>query len=287
MSVKKVNKREKGKGPIEAQKKHELLDTRYPSMRLRVVPLALFKSVCDGRVNMKAFLENIGFGSLHGVDIKRLQEEIIIGRDLFAIDWFAQFGEMKIDNIRGINIAEKIVYATTVDFMFKMNFFMLITNTLAKNESIDGLLSFDVLKHVREDTPEDLEDTLNQFKGMFHEDDKFVNFYRRYDETFKDIKFQEDDDDDYDGDIGVDNRWDVEGSCDKVDASEGEDGSGGEDGSEDDYEDDDSPYGDDKDGKVTNIEESHGLDGVDNKDNTSKEKVDGKVVVYEIDSYTE
>nr|GEU81678.1 hypothetical protein [Tanacetum cinerariifolium]GEW28409.1 hypothetical protein [Tanacetum cinerariifolium] len=80
---------------------------------------------------------------------------------------------------------------------------------------------------------------------------------------------------------------DVEGSGDKVDASEGEDGSGGEDGSEDDYEDDDSSYGDDKDGKVTNIEEPHGLGGVDKKDNISKEKVDGKVVVYEIDSYTE
>ncbi|GJX54583.1 hypothetical protein Tco_0282952 [Tanacetum coccineum] len=72
-SVKKVNKRGKGNGPSEAQMKHKLLDTHYPSIRSRIVHVSLFKGIHDCRVNIKAFLENIGFGSLHEISIERLQ----------------------------------------------------------------------------------------------------------------------------------------------------------------------------------------------------------------------
>nr|GEW28408.1 hypothetical protein [Tanacetum cinerariifolium] len=71
---------------------------------------------------------------------------------------------------------------------------------------------------------------------------------------------------------GFGGERDVKGSGDKDDASEGEDGSEGKYSGADVFGDDDSLDGHGKDGKVTIIEESHGSDGVDNEDNTTKEK---------------
>nr|GEV94485.1 retrovirus-related Pol polyprotein from transposon TNT 1-94 [Tanacetum cinerariifolium] len=350
-------------------------------MRSRVVPLSFFKSIRDCRVNMKALLGNIIFGYLHGINIEWLQ------------DWFAQFGEMKIDKFCATHISKKIVDVTTVDFMFKMNFLMLLTNTLAKNETKNRLLSFDLLKRVQEDTPvqsidwcgyilDSLKDSKVldvvghfynvpllfltkhmeleieqvifgdlEFQGEWTQEEArltgdFLSFryphndlsrlsyelaptdQERYVNIFKGIKVQKDDDNDSDGDIGVDDGYgkegdeceddsgcendssnkdkdvedshsqddvndkdedaegsggdehtdgfggerDVKGSGDKDGVSEGEDGSEGKYSGADVFGDDDSSDGHGKDGNVTIIEESHGSDGVDNEDNTTKEK---------------
>ncbi|GKB14742.1 hypothetical protein Tco_0848665 [Tanacetum coccineum] len=63
-------------------------------------------------------------------------------------DWLAQFGDLDPKKIRATHIAEQIVKATNIDFMFKMNFLVLVTNTLAKNETKNGHVSLDVLKRV-------------------------------------------------------------------------------------------------------------------------------------------
>ncbi|GKD73646.1 hypothetical protein Tco_1331928 [Tanacetum coccineum] len=68
-------------------------------------------------------------------------------------DWLAQFGDLDPKKIRATHIAKQIVKATNIDFMFKMNFLVLVTNTLAKNETKNEHVSLDVLKRVREGTP--------------------------------------------------------------------------------------------------------------------------------------
>ncbi|GJT09049.1 hypothetical protein Tco_0843511 [Tanacetum coccineum] len=65
-------------------------------------------------------------------------------------NWLAQF-DLDPKKIRVTNIAELIVKATNIDFMLKMNFLLLVTNTLAKNETKNGDVSLDVLKRIRED----------------------------------------------------------------------------------------------------------------------------------------
>ena len=67
-------------------------------------------------------------------------------------NWFKQF-DMKIEKIWVFHIADKIINATRVDFIFKLNFLMLVTNTLGKNDTMNGDLSFDVLKRIGDDTP--------------------------------------------------------------------------------------------------------------------------------------
>ncbi|GKC07585.1 hypothetical protein Tco_0999195, partial [Tanacetum coccineum] len=72
-------------------------------------------------------------------------------------DWWAQFGDVRdpklMKDVRTNDIAHQIVKSTAIDFMFKMNFLVLVTNTLAKNENTMGHISLDVLKRFREDTP--------------------------------------------------------------------------------------------------------------------------------------
>lgn len=60
---------------------------------------------------------------------------------------------MKIEKIWACHIADKIITASLINLIFKLNFLMLVTNTLGKNDATNGDLSFDVLKRIRYDTP--------------------------------------------------------------------------------------------------------------------------------------
>ncbi|GKD73645.1 hypothetical protein Tco_1331927, partial [Tanacetum coccineum] len=63
------------------------------------------------------------------------------------LDWLAQFGDLDPKKICATHIAEEIVKATNIDFMFKMNFLVLVTNTLASvvNIGLGGQYITDIL----------------------------------------------------------------------------------------------------------------------------------------------
>ncbi|GKE35841.1 hypothetical protein Tco_1455163 [Tanacetum coccineum] len=82
-SLKIVKRRRKQKGPSETNMKKELLDREYPKIRSRVVYLSLFRANRDAKVNMKLFLDSIGFGSLHGIRSIKVNPEKV--HDMFGV----------------------------------------------------------------------------------------------------------------------------------------------------------------------------------------------------------
>ncbi|GKB52468.1 hypothetical protein Tco_0903221, partial [Tanacetum coccineum] len=115
-------------GPSEAQKK-----LVYPTQRSRVVPISLFRAINDCQVDMESFLNNIGFGSLYGINIEDLQVHdmlrIPVGGTILLsmeetegdLDWLAQFGDLDPKKICATHIAEEIVKATNIDFINELD----------------------------------------------------------------------------------------------------------------------------------------------------------------------
>lgn len=110
-------------------------------------------NINEGSIHVNADKVHDMFGLPNGGrSLLSLDEKPKWSKDPVTQNWFKQF-DMKIEKIRAFHIADKIINATRVDFIFKLNFLMLVTNTLGKNDTMNGDLSFDVLKRIGDDTP--------------------------------------------------------------------------------------------------------------------------------------
>ncbi|GJX73908.1 hypothetical protein Tco_0312503 [Tanacetum coccineum] len=67
-------------------------------------------------------------------------------------DILGQFDPKPLKDIRATNIAEKLVLAKRVDFMFKFNFLMLFTNVMGTADTMKAIVNLTVLRRIREDT---------------------------------------------------------------------------------------------------------------------------------------
>ncbi|PWA41151.1 hypothetical protein CTI12_AA556140 [Artemisia annua] len=169
------------------------------SKKLKTVPASLFSTIHDARVDMKSFLEDIGFSSLHGVNIEKLPSHMagfvvanfnretyelslekgkilvtpekiheILGvplggtsffelpersiEDPFVQLWLKQFYPKKYNKIRASDVAGKLITATQVDFMFKVNFLTLFANVMARAHTMKALVDLTIVRRISEDT---------------------------------------------------------------------------------------------------------------------------------------
>nr|GFC37389.1 ubiquitin-specific protease 13 [Tanacetum cinerariifolium] len=159
----------------------------------------IFHSIRDAKVNIKSFIEDIGFSALHSLNIDTLPNRLarfivrafdsktynfylktgvvhvtaekvheilglLIGGisfydlperredDEFVQLWLSQFAPKKKKQIFAIDIAEKLVRSTRVDFMFKVNFLMLFANVIGKEDTMRAFVNLLVVRRIREDT---------------------------------------------------------------------------------------------------------------------------------------
>lgn len=86
------------------------------------------------------------------------------GSSLFSFDerpidhpfvryWVQQFYPKSLKEIRTADVARKLVTATVVDNLFKLNFVMLFANTMGRCETMKGQLCLDVVRYIPEDLP--------------------------------------------------------------------------------------------------------------------------------------
>nr|GFA16903.1 ubiquitin-specific protease 13 [Tanacetum cinerariifolium] len=158
-----------------------------------------FHAIRDAKVNMKIFMDDIGFSALHSLNIDTLPNSLarfvvrafnsktynfylktgvvhvtakkvheILGLpiggislydlperredDEFVQRWLSQFAPKKKKRIFAIDIAEKLVCSTRVDFMFKVNFLMLFANVMGKANTMRAFVNLSVVRRIREDT---------------------------------------------------------------------------------------------------------------------------------------
>nr|GEZ40598.1 ubiquitin-specific protease 13 [Tanacetum cinerariifolium] len=65
--------------------------------------------------------------------------------DEFVQLWLSQFAPKK-KKIFTTDIAEKLVYSTRVDFMFKVNFLMLFANVMGKADTMKAFVNLSVVQ---------------------------------------------------------------------------------------------------------------------------------------------
>ena len=73
-----------------------------------------------------------------------------VGDDFEAV-WKRQF-DKDFKDVRVNDIALKLIASKEVDFLFKINFLTLFTNTMGMCVGLKGEINLDVVRHVREDT---------------------------------------------------------------------------------------------------------------------------------------
>ena len=193
----KSDRNEKKKKPLGPEEIEE--NEYFPALLCRTVPTSLFSTIRDARVNMQAFLTDIGFSSLYGVNIETLPSRIarfvvenfdkesyklkldnghilvtpekiheILGvpvggisffelaersvEDPFVIMWLNQFSPKKYKEIRASDVAGKLISATKVDFMFKVNFLTLFSNVMAKAHTMKALVDLTIVRRISEST---------------------------------------------------------------------------------------------------------------------------------------
>nr|GEU83260.1 hypothetical protein [Tanacetum cinerariifolium] len=66
--------------------------------------------------------------------------------------WVGQFHPVELRDLRVNNIARKLVAAKEIDFLFKVNFLTLFTNTMGKADGLKGKICLDVVRRLREDS---------------------------------------------------------------------------------------------------------------------------------------
>nr|GEY45052.1 hypothetical protein [Tanacetum cinerariifolium] len=123
---KKGKKKEKKLTPEEAAHEEYLLS--FLTSHARTTPFSLFSAIRNSRVDL-SFLSGIGFSSLHNVFIDQLPSKL--GREA--------------DH-------EFLVAAQDIDFLFKVNFLTLFTNTMGKCVGLKGQICLDVVRRLREDS---------------------------------------------------------------------------------------------------------------------------------------
>ncbi|GJY05641.1 peptidase C48, SUMO/sentrin/Ubl1 [Tanacetum coccineum] len=211
---KKTKGGKKGKGPSKPTKKvlsdnqirREKFLSEYPPLFSRTVPSSFFHAIRDAKVNMKRFMEDIGFSALHSVNIDTLPNRVVhvtaekvheilglpIGGislydlperredDEFVQLWLSQFAPKKKKQIFATDIAEKLVRSTRVDFMFKVNFLMLFANVMGKADTMRAFVNLSVVRRIREDTNiagVDWCDFIHRCLAISHEPNTDSGFY--------------------------------------------------------------------------------------------------------------
>ncbi|GJU32518.1 hypothetical protein Tco_1176107 [Tanacetum coccineum] len=86
----------------------------------------------------------VGGYSLFDLDEREADHE-------FVRLWVGQFFPKPLKDIRVNDIASKLVVAQEVDFLFKVNFLTLSTNTMGKADGLKGQICLDVVRRLSED----------------------------------------------------------------------------------------------------------------------------------------
>ncbi|GKD28277.1 hypothetical protein Tco_1239055, partial [Tanacetum coccineum] len=129
------------------------------------IPYSLFATILDSHVDMKSFMSDVGFSSLHFVFIDSLPShlarfvvtvftgstyEFKLEKDIIRVT------PEKVHEILGdicaTDIAKKLVLTKRVDFMFKVNFLMLFANVMGTADKMKAIFNLNVLRCIREDT---------------------------------------------------------------------------------------------------------------------------------------
>ncbi|GJR50950.1 hypothetical protein Tco_1401471 [Tanacetum coccineum] len=127
--------------------------SKFPAFHARTTLVSLFSAIQNSNVEMLQFLKDIGFSSLNNIAIDNLLMKL--GRetgDEFVKKWAAQFSPKELKQIRVNDIARILVGSKEIDFLFKVNFLTLFTNTMCKADGLKGEICLDVVKRLREDT---------------------------------------------------------------------------------------------------------------------------------------
>nr|GEZ47782.1 hypothetical protein [Tanacetum cinerariifolium] len=158
---KKGKKKEKQLTPKEVA--HEEYLSSFPSFHARTTPSSLFYAIKNSRVDILIFLTDIGFSSLHNVSIDHLLSKLgwfvvskfksYIETDReFVRKWAGQFYPLELKKVRVNDIARKLIAAQEIDFLFKVNFLTLFTNTMGKADGLKGQICLDGVRRLREDS---------------------------------------------------------------------------------------------------------------------------------------
>nr|GEY02605.1 hypothetical protein [Tanacetum cinerariifolium] len=70
----------------------------------------------------------------------------------FVRKWAGQFYPLELKKVRVNDIARKLIAAQEIDFLFKVNFLTLFTNTMGKADGLKGQICLDVVRRLREDS---------------------------------------------------------------------------------------------------------------------------------------
>nr|GFD06846.1 hypothetical protein [Tanacetum cinerariifolium] len=146
---KKGKKKEKKMTPKEAA--HEEYLSSFPSFHARTTPSSLFSAIKNSRVDILRFLMDIGFSSLHNISINHLPSKL----GWFAVSKFKSYTlifDSELKKLRVNDIAQKLIAAQEIDFLFKVNFLTLFTNTMGKADGLKGQIWLDVVRRLREDS---------------------------------------------------------------------------------------------------------------------------------------
>ncbi|GJU65134.1 hypothetical protein Tco_1246969 [Tanacetum coccineum] len=131
----KYKKKEKELTPSEAA--HEEYLKHYPTLRARAVsirfttlPLMKYRQGWEGIL--------MGGISLFSLEARPVEHE-------FVQSWVDQFYPKPLKKIQVGDIASKLIFAHEVDFLFKVNFLTLFTNTTGRVAGLKGEICLDVL----------------------------------------------------------------------------------------------------------------------------------------------
>ncbi|GJS63140.1 peptidase C48, SUMO/sentrin/Ubl1 [Tanacetum coccineum] len=87
----------------------------------------------------------VGGISLFSLEARPVEHE-------FVKSWVDQFSPKPLKKIRVGDIASKLIFAHEVDFLFKVNFLTLFTNTIGRVAGLKGEICLDVVRRLREDS---------------------------------------------------------------------------------------------------------------------------------------
>ncbi|GJV68634.1 hypothetical protein Tco_1484143, partial [Tanacetum coccineum] len=157
----------------------------------------------------------------------------------FVRKWTGQFYPLELKKVRVNDIARKLIAAQEIDFLFKVDFLNLFTNTMGKADGLKGQICLDVVRRLREDSAlfkraEEklaaicservfLEDLMRKASSAYPGDGKFVELQAKYVQVFRDpISFDVDMDVVNESNGDDDNDNDGDGNGDEEDANDGD-----------------------------------------------------------------
>ncbi|GJW30628.1 ulp1 protease family, C-terminal catalytic domain-containing protein [Tanacetum coccineum] len=248
---KKGKKKEKQLTPKEAAYEEYL--SSFPSFHARTTPSSLFSAIRNSRVDILGILTDIGFSDKIDVTPSKIYDMLGVpfeGYSLFDLDerevdhefvrkWAGQFYPLELKKVRVNDIAQKLIVAQEIDFLFKVNFLTLFTNTIGKADGLKGQIYLDVVTRLREDSAlfkraEEklaaicservfLEDLMRKASSAYPGDGKFVELQAKYVQVFRDpISFDVDMDVVNESNGDDDNDNDGDGNGDEEDANDGD-----------------------------------------------------------------